>query len=461
MHSSHLNNCLNGRYIREEKLFNADILEMTEKRKYALLVDKDPIAIAFLQQSLELIGFDVVCQANLSSTDERFALEKTPDIFVLDAANTGVDTNTAVRIFDSNPDHHDVPIVVTNENVSDTEIKRSFDAEVVVSVPKPIALPSFIQQINKLVGWSVNRNVPARSPAIIVEDVNTTALIVQKLLDVLGVESYICNTKEMFHNYIKVIYPEIISLDLYLPDGHGLELCKSIRYERKLDELPIIIISGNTEMDVVVECLRAGANDHISKPIIKEEFFARVSNILKIRSMQKDLIVQQKQMEMLAFTDPLTTLFNRTYLDMALQRELERARRSGLPLGLLIIDLDFFKKVNDTYGHEIGDDVLKEFGILLRDKIRSYDVPCRYGGEEFCVLLPGSTAANVVTVAERVRKACDEHPFSDKSLHQTISIGTSVFPELSKENTLVSDADKALYSAKQSGRNRTIVNLPK
>ena len=434
---------------------------MDTRPKKALIVDADPIAIQFLSQAVETLGMESQVMSQLPESPESWEFDYPPDLILLDTSHLGITSEACIAQLDVSPRNHSIPVIVTSAVPSDAEVKRTFDAAEVRSAPKPIEAPGFLRTINSMMGWPDGQRVPKRAPAIIVEDVNTTAMIVQKLLDVLGVESYICNTVAEFDEHIKVIYPEIISLDLYLPDGNGLDICKAIRSSRKLDELPIVIVSGNTEMDTVVECLRAGANDHISKPIIKEEFFARVSNVLKIRTLQKDLHDQQKQMETLAFTDPLTTLFNRTYMDMAMQREMERTRRSKSPLGLLLIDLDFFKQVNDTHGHEVGDEVLREFGLLLKSAIRSYDVPCRYGGEEFCVLLPGSTASNVVTVAERIRKACEEHTFSSKGLKQTISIGTSVFPELSREHCLISDADKALYSAKQSGRNRTIVSLPK
>ena len=434
---------------------------MDIKAKKVLIVDSDPISIQFFSQAVEALGFQFQVLSTLPESPEEWMPSNHPDLVILDTSDFGITPEEYIRQLDTNKENHDIPVVVTSHDHSDAQVKRTFDAAEVKSIPKPIELPHFMRSLNEAMGCNPGQRVPRRAPAIIVEDVNTTAMIVQKLLDVLGVESFICNTVEEFNAHIKVIYPEIISLDLYLPDGNGLEICKSLRSSRKLDELPIVIVSGNTEMDTVVECLRAGANDHISKPIIKEEFFARVSNVLKIRTLQKDLHDQQKQMETLAFTDPLTSLFNRTYMDMAIQREMERTRRSKSPLGLLLIDLDFFKQVNDTHGHEIGDEVLREFGLLLKSTIRSYDVPCRYGGEEFCVLLPGSTASNVVTVAERIRKACENKKFSTRELTQTISIGTSVFPELSRENALISDADKALYSAKQSGRNRTIVSLPK
>ncbi|MBN2530158.1 MAG: diguanylate cyclase [Deltaproteobacteria bacterium] len=430
-------------------------------KKNALIIESNPIAIKFLSHALKSLGFEVAIKSALSQNKEDWLPTLPPTVLVMDTEALGIDTKTYIEFLDTDNANHKTPIVVISKESTDRDIKRAFDAAEIRYVQRPMELPAFQRTVNDLLGWNRNQRVAKRSPALIVEDVNTTAMIVQKLLDVLGVESIICHTVAEFDAQMDVIYPEIISLDLYLPDGNGLEICKKVRSLKEIDELPIVIVSGNTEMDTVVECLRAGANDHISKPIIKEEFFARVSNVLKIRALQKSLQDQQKMMETLAFTDPLTNLFNRTYMDMALRRETERTRRSNSPLGLLLIDLDSFKKVNDTHGHETGDEVLREFGFLLRKKIRSYDVPCRFGGEEFCVLLPGSTAANVVTVAERIRKACEESTFSAKQLKQTISIGTSVFPELSVEQNLITDADKALYSAKQGGRNRTIVSLPK
>jgi two-component system cell cycle response regulator len=221
--------------------------------------------------------------------------------------------------------------------------------------------------------------------------------------------------------------------------------------------VPIVVISAESDRETMIECLRAGADDFLQKPFAKEEFHARVRNLLRLKGLRDELIRKNRALEDLAYHDSLTGLFNRAYFDGCLEREIDRARRSREPLGFLLMDLDHFKKVNDAHGHETGDEVLRQVASIVRRNVRGYDIPCRVGGEELCVILPRATTAAVVSVAERIRRACAAERITSKGISQTASIGISVFPETSDGGALFADADAALYRAKASGRNRTLV----
>lgn len=424
-------------------------------------MDENPVACEHFQRLCSSMGAEVLVEADQDAVASFFEDATVPRLLIMDCAGSNFSEGEFLKTFDEIASHHQVPLLITNPGIHPMELRRKYDASEIITMPKPVELSRLAVTINRIFNWDTNFRVPERGPGIILEDVETTGVIIQKLMDTLGVETIVCETAKEFKVQLDVILPEIVTLDLFVPDGDARDMCKDIRREKKMDELPIVVISGSPDRDAILDCLRFGANDHISKPIVKEEFFARVSNLLKLGMLQKQARNKQDELESLAFTDGLTRIFNRAYMEIALRNEIDRSTRSGQPLGVLLIDLDFFKQVNDCHGHETGDEVLAEFGTLLKRSVRSYDIPCRYGGEEFCVLLPGSTATNVVTVAERIRKACEQHLFSAKELQQHISIGTSVFPETSAADSVISDADKALYSAKQGGRNRTIVSLPR
>jgi diguanylate cyclase (GGDEF)-like protein len=181
-------------------------------------------------------------------------------------------------------------------------------------------------------------------------------------------------------------------------------------------------------------------------------------------SARPRIITQRKQAEeqlrILATTDELTSLWNRRYFLNAVRQEIERTRRYKSPLSLLMLDIDHFKRVNDEYGHDVGDQVLRSIAETLRQQFRESDIPGRMGGEEFAVLLPATSACGALTVAERFRECLEDFPIftTDQAIHVTISIGIAEYkPKMTSMDELLILADDMLYKAKNSGRNRTIV----
>lgn len=250
--------------------------------------------------------------------------------------------------------------------------------------------------------------------------------------------------------------PKIAVLDWNMPELDGAGVCESLRKIETSDPPYLILLTARGDKDDIVRGLDAGANDYISKPFNQDELRARIRVGQRMIDLQGQLNRARDALFHEAFYDALTGVLNRRAILELLQKELARAQRHSQVLVLGMCDLDFFKKINDTYGHQAGDDVLREFAQRLTQNVREYDHIGRYGGEEFLLIAPGcSQGSNVIF--ERVRSAVADAPFSTRAgqISVTVSIGTAVqrAGNVSVDD-LLARADAALYQAKREGRNR-------
>ncbi|HVE78940.1 MAG TPA: diguanylate cyclase [Gemmatimonadaceae bacterium] len=261
--------------------------------------------------------------------------------------------------------------------------------------------------------------------------------------------------------------PDLILLDVMMPRIDGIEVARRIKASESLPFIPIIMQTALDSTESKVEGLGAGADDYITKPIEFAELGARVKSMLRIKRLQEALEERERELRQLndrllhtSRTDALTGLDNRRHLEERLEEMFGHARRLNEPLSCVMCDLDKFKSVNDTYGHQAGDRVLEQFAGLLRAAVREVDRAGRYGGEEFMLLLPGTVPDAAMTFAERVRKAVAEHTFTfdGGTLRRTASFGVAgwPFPDVADADGLVKAADDALYVAKGMGRNRVV-----
>lgn len=248
---------------------------------------------------------------------------------------------------------------------------------------------------------------------------------------------------------------DLLLLGLHLPDQSGLELCRRLRRLPALATLPIILILDAGAADLMLEALEAGANDYVTLPLQRKELRARIAAALRSRALNEELEARNRRLEELSLTDPLTGLANRRYLMQRLEEECSEAQRYGHPLGVLLTDIDHFKKFNDTYGHEVGDRVLVETAAVLRSGVRQHDIVARFGGEEFVVILPQTPATGVLNAASKVRELVSLHPLrvGNQQLQITISVGGAVRHKDERPEVLLQRADQAMYAAKHAGRN--------
>ena len=256
-------------------------------------------------------------------------------------------------------------------------------------------------------------------------------------------------------------HPALVIVGWIMPDLTGLEICKHIRSETQTSYTYIILLTGKSEKESVVEGLAAGADDYLTKPFHPGELIARVGVGLRIIELQREIEVKNAMLQDLALTDPLTSLPNRRAIEDWAVRQLSGAARYGFSFWVALADLDYFKTVNDTHGHDAGDTVLKAFSQILKNKSRRSDICGRIGGEEFLFVLTHATKEDAKRVVESVRAELEatKFNFNGNNLSVTASFGLVGFsgPRAPEFNRLVAQADLALYRAKRLGRNRVEV----
>ncbi|MGR9413435.1 PleD family two-component system response regulator [Rhizobium leguminosarum] len=254
---------------------------------------------------------------------------------------------------------------------------------------------------------------------------------------------------------------DLVIVNANFDDYDPLRLCSQLRSLERTRFLPVLIITEQGADDMVVRALDLGVNDYIIRPVDPNELVARSLTQIRRKRYNDRLRASVKQTIELAVTDPLTGLYNRRYLDNHLNVLFNRSMARGRPLSVLITDIDRFKHVNDTYGHDGGDEVLREFANRVRSTIRGADLACRYGGEEFVVVMPDTSPEIAAAVAERLRAAIENAPFmlkhAGEALNVTASFGiASRITSVLTPDQLMKQADLALYEAKKTGRNRVV-----
>ncbi|HKK02253.1 MAG TPA: diguanylate cyclase [Desulfuromonadales bacterium] len=248
---------------------------------------------------------------------------------------------------------------------------------------------------------------------------------------------------------------DVIICDLEMPELDGLKFLKLISTREELRNIPVVVVTVNDDLETKIKGLEYGASDYVTKPFNPEELVARVKVQHKIKSLQDHLKKNNELLLNLSNIDPLTQLFNRRYFLETLEKELMRSSRANTSFSLLMLDIDHFKQINDTYGHQAGDRALEEVAKLLRQHLRQYDIAARFGGDEFALVLPHTKLPQALDVAERLRAAVETLSFPD-GLRMTASLGAACFPEtnITAIDELIREADVALYNAKRAGRNR-------
>ena len=249
---------------------------------------------------------------------------------------------------------------------------------------------------------------------------------------------------------------DLILLDIMMPEMDGYEVCKRLKSDEKTKDIPIIFITGKTDEESIIKAYEYGGSDYVTKPFLPLELKARVKKELQIQDMLQEL-------KLMASTDPLTKLYNRRYFHKISEHIFTIGMREHNKISAVMMDIDKFKRFNDTYGHQAGDEILVYLGQTLRNSIRRSDIACRYGGEEFVLLLPDTDKQNALDLAEKIRKRIEVSSIkvstTEEELHFTISLGVSEIDFNSDKSVeaIIKRADDALYEAKNSGRNKVMM----
>jgi len=295
---------------------------------------------------------------------------------------------------------------------------------------------------------------------LIVEDsASVRSLVIDKLKAVTPTGKYLEASDGIEGLKILDDHPvDLIICDLMMPNMDGFEFLARVKGAEEFRETPVIILSVKEDSSTKIRMLESGASDYVTKPFHAGELVARVAVQLHIKALQDDMRNTNKLLKELSITDHLTHLYNRRYLMDALRIEFQRSLRKGKELCLVLLDVDNFKSINDTYGHQQGDMVLAAIAEAVQVELRRYDIAARYGGEEFAMLLPETSLEAGAAVAERLRQAVQEMCFPSPLEGLTISISQGIAalpaPDIVSVDEMIRTADQALYRAKQNGRNR-------
>ena len=303
------------------------------------------------------------------------------------------------------------------------------------------------------------------SPTILVaDDEPVNRSLIQRRLEREGYRVLTARNGNEAVEHTRQALPDLVILDVMMPEMDGLDACRLIKENQATRDIPIIFLSARDETEMKVSGLGLGADDYISKPFEAEELVARVHVAIRLkrerdqlRTSAVDASLRADLAQQRAMTDALTMLLNRYGLQHILAREHAEARRYDRQLSCLLIDIDNFKGINDTYGHGMGDLTLQQISGILREAVRGSDTVFRYGGEEFLVLLPETDLDGAVQLAEKIRVVVASHTFGDGNrivFNLTLSAGVSSLGEDESVHDMIARTDMALYRAKERGRNR-------
>jgi len=445
-----------------------------------LIVDDVPANLKLLDAKLTAEYFGVL-KASSGPEAIEVALREMPDIILLDVMMPGMDGFEVCRRLKAAPQTEHIPVVMVTALDQAKDRVQGLEAGADDFLTKPVndlalfaRVKSLVrlkmvtdelrmreatgQRIGALVGGSTERMLMTEPGRVLVIDDRPTSL--KRTCEALSIEHNVAvaeSPDEMLQLAAIGDY-DLLIVSLTLAEHDGLRLCSQLRSLEATRQTPLLAIVEEGDTPRLVRALDMGVNDYLVRPVDRNELVARCRTQLRRKRFQDYLREKFQQGLELAITDSLTGLYNRRYMESHLGAMVEDGLTNAKPVSLLIFDIDFFKSVNDTYGHAAGDAVLKEFSQRISQNVRGVDLACRMGGEEFVVVMPDTDLAYAKMVAERLRTRIGETPFKideGQDLNVTVSIGIAVVEGAGDTaEKLIERADAALYRAKREGRNR-------
>jgi two-component system cell cycle response regulator len=437
-----------------------------------LVVDDIPANVKLLEARLSAEYFDVTTA--YSGAEALTICERAEcDIVLLDVMMPDMDGFEACRKLKSNPVTHHIPVIMVTALDQPSDRVRGLEAGADDFLTKPVSDVALISRVRSLARLKMvtdelrmraltSKEIGIQSPEreavaetgrqgriLIVDDRKSSY---ERMVTMLSSEHTVdveADPNEALFHAAEGNY-DLLIVSLGLKNFDGLRLCSQVRSLERTRNLPILAVAEADNNQRLVRGLEIGINDYLIRPIDRNEMLARVRTQIKKKRYTERLRDNAQLTVEMAITDALTGLHNRRYMETHLATLVEQAAARGKPIAVLVVDIDYFKAVNDSHGHDAGDDVLREFALRIRKAIRNIDLACRYGGEEFVIVMPETDMAVATMVAERLRRRIASEPFAiqdgTRNLDVTISIGIAA---------LDGPADNA-DRATRDGRNRVV-----
>ncbi|TNE36066.1 MAG: PleD family two-component system response regulator [Alphaproteobacteria bacterium] len=447
-----------------------------------LVVDDVIPNVKILEAKLSVEYYDVLTAYN-GPDALQIASESLPDLILLDVMMPQMDGFEVCRRLKQDPETAHIPVVMVTALSETADRVQGLEAGADDFLTKPVDDTALFARVKSLlrlkmmmdefrlreetsselgvINMSDRKDEAIQRARILVIDENQFS--VRQITEVYAA-TYDVTMEADMEEALKMLRSgdfdlAIVSLDAANFDP--LRLCSKIRTFEETRQLPILTLVDEGDKDKLLKGLEIGINDYVMRPIDTNELIVRTRTQILRKQYQDRLRYNYHRSMELAVTDSLTGLYNRRYMGNHLEALLQRAKMDYKPVSVFIMDIDYFKNVNDTHGHDVGDNVIRDFAARIGMSVRGIDLACRYGGEEFVVVMPDTDLAVASTVAERLRRQIAEKVFVDPrtgvELDLTCSIGVTVSREQENSDTLLKRADEALYSAKRDGRNRVVV----
>lgn len=445
-----------------------------------LVVDDVPANVKLLEAKLSAEYYEVITAVNGQQAIEVAEAEM-PDIILLDVMMPIMDGFTACRKLKENERLRHIPIIMVTALDQPSDRVQGLMSGADDFISKPIKNNPLFPRVRSLIrlkmmtdelrardltgqnlglgdlpGWEDSGDIKGR--ILIVDDQARSSGRVGAALNEAGHQAQIVDDPAEALRQGKAGAFDLIIVSLSIRNFDGLRLCSQFRTAEETRNVPLLIIVEDSEDSRLARGLDMGINDYLVRPIESNELFARIRTQLRWHRYEDRLRRNLHLSLQMAVTDALTGLYNRRYMETHLQIQTERAKQEDRPISLLMIDIDFFKNVNDAHGHDAGDKILKQFASGISRNIRGIDLACRFGGEEFVVIMPETDMAIASLVAERIRQHTETFSFDiggGEPVQVTASIGvTSLMGADDTPEAILKRADQALYRAKHEGRNR-------
>ena len=445
-----------------------------------LVVDDIEANVRLLQAKLEVEYYEVLTAPEGQTALEKAALEQ-PDIILLDVMMPGMDGFEVCRRLKANPITQHIPVVLVTALDGRRDRLTGLEAGADDFLTKPIddvALFARVRSLTRLkhvIDELRQREASGRRLGVIEGAIARLSVTGARIVIADDVEHQALRISgELALEHRPVIEPvpekaliavraraDILIVNAASQGFDGLRLAAQVRSEEITRHVPILAVVDGGDKPRSVKALELGVNDILSRPVDPEELAARVKTLIRQKRYTDVLRNTLDHSLELAVTDTLTGLHNRRYMTTQVGALVQRAAMGGEPVSALLVDIDHFKRINDTFGHDVGDEVLKEFAVRLATNVRGIDLACRYGGEEFVVIMPDTRLRDALRIAERLRLHVSGTPFRAPGLAEplsvTISIGVACTEgEGDTPDALLKRADEAVYEAKAHGRNQVV-----